>query len=175
MLSKKSQWNSRVIRRPGRPTIDWLCLGALGDPTITLGVLRDGKWVVDTADGLADLEDIRALTFAFPLLKLPYSEVRGVLLQFQKNFADVDFAEFPINRLVVYAISNGGGYWAEQSLKWLPDVDLVGDEKVAVADGLRAIEDDKGLEQKLRHSAARYRRKLESQDDQVPSENDLWL
>lgn len=161
MLMGNNQWASRVIRRPGRPTVEWLCLGALGDPTITLGILRSGKWVIDTADGLADLEDIGALTFAFPLLKLPYAEVREELAQFQNKSLDLDLAEFPINRLVVHAISNGG-YWAEQSLEWLLEVDLDGDDHIAVLDGLRAIENNKVFGQKLRHSARRYRRKLEA-------------
>lgn len=158
--SEISSWCSRTIRRPGRPLVDWLQLGTLGSPEFTVGIVRDGAWVVDTADGLADLQDSRALTFAFPLLNSSVNDVRRQLTEFRQTAGSTARSEFPLNRLVIHAISSGG-YWAEQAFRWLPEIEFDDSESADVLEGLSSIEGDKAFSQKLRHEALRHRRTIE--------------
>jgi len=159
-LSDPGQWNNRIIRRPGRPMIDWCELGTLGVPEVSVGVLRDGSWVVDTADGLADLRDSRALVFLFPILHSSSSEIRKRLSELQRKAMDVHCAEFPFTRLVIQAVI-GGGYWAEQAFYWLPEIDFEDDERQEVLEALRSIETDRTYGQKLRHESRKQRLALQ--------------
>ena len=158
-LSNNNSWSTRKIRRSDRPLVEWLCLGTVGDPEITVGVLKDGSWVVNTADGLADLEDARALTMAFPVLNSSTCNIHERLAEFQENSEIANWKEFPLNRLVVHAISKGG-YWAEQSLPWLSEIELNDCARKAAIDGLIMIENNKEFSQALRHKARRYRQQI---------------
>lgn len=161
MHSEGSSWNAQKIRRTGRPLVDWLRLGTLGDPEVTVGVLRDGSWVVETADGLAELGDDRALTFAFPILNSSIPDFHQRLAQFQSSAENAIWQEFPLGRLIVHAIS-GGGYWAEQSLPWLSKIELDDCANKSIIDGLTAIENNKEFNQTLRHKARQHRRRMEN-------------
>lgn len=159
-MTEKFSWSSREIRRPGRPLVEWLQLGSLGNPEVTVGVLKNGSWVVDTDDGLADLNDIKSLVGAFPMLNYSIYEVQEWLARFKQSTTYVSWQEFPFNQLVIHAISRGG-YWAEKAFAWLSSVDLNDCERKAVIDGLAAIEANKQFNQQLRHKAMRCRRQLE--------------
>lgn len=145
------------MRRAAHPLVEWLKLGTLGSPEITLGVSRSGSWVIDTADGLADAED--ALTFAFPILNSSYDEVHMRLAEFERCVGPSIWREFPLDKLVVHAIL-GGGYWAEQAFPWLQSVILDTDNRKIVMDGLIEIETNREFSQSLRQKARRCRRKL---------------
>ena len=160
MLSENKSWSTREIRRLGRPIVDWLRLGVFGDPEVTVGVLKDGSWVVDTADGLADLDDARALTLAFPILNSSIHEIRDRFTEIEGSLENAVWRDFPWTRLVVHAISRGG-YWAEQSLPWLTEIELDNGARKAVIDGLMAIENNKDFSQELRHKVKRQRRQME--------------
>lgn len=161
MLSESGSWPSREIRRPGRPSVEWLPFGSLGDPEVVLGVLRDGNWVVDTADGLAAFDDERALTFAFPVLNSCIRETREQIRGFMASGRCKSCKEFPLSRLVIQAIQSGG-YWAEQALPWLGELELNSDERAAVIRGMLEIESNKDFSQELRHKVKRSRQKLEN-------------
>ncbi|MEQ8852384.1 hypothetical protein [Gimesia sp.] len=165
MLSgKEPVWVNRVIRRPERPTVEWFSLGTLGSSEITIGVLRDGTWVVDTADGLAHLDETRSLVFILPLLNSTIEELCERLERFinESGVHKTTVPHFPFDRLVVYAVSRGG-YWAEQAFCWLADVDLDVDQTATVIHALLAIEENKTFTQQLRHKARRYRIQMERQ------------
>lgn len=159
MSTEKISWSTRKIRRPGRPLVEWLRLGTLGNPEITVGVLKDGSWVVDTADGLADFDVAMALYVAFPILKCSINELQGRLAEFRMSSQNTILEEFPLSRLVVHAICSGG-FWAEQSLAWLSEIELNACEIQAARDGLMAIENNKLCSQELRHKARHHRRQL---------------
>lgn len=159
MLSESGFWSSRQIRRPGRPSVEWLPFGSLGEPEVIIGVLQDGSWVVDTADGLVSLDDEQALTFAFSVLNSCIQETRQKLSDFKASSQCKCCKEFPLSRLVVHAIQRGG-YWAEQSLPWLAELELNNDEKTAVIRGMLDIENNKDFSQELRHKMKRHRQKL---------------
>lgn len=160
---ENNPWHTRELRTPTRPSVEWLRLGAIGVPECTVGVLKNGTWVVDTADGLADLHETPALTFILPLLNSPTETAREMLANFRRsaNLLQINLDEFPLNRLIVRAISSGG-YWAEQAFRWLPEIDLNVDERAAVIHGLMSIENNKVFNQSLRHEASRHRRQIES-------------
>jgi hypothetical protein len=155
-------WSTRVLRKPHRPIVEWKRLAPLGQSECVFGILRSGDWVVDTADGLADLSDEPTLTFAFRLLSMKMVEVRSCLeLQLVEMGLDRNLVEsFPFVRLVVRAIE-WGGYWAEQSFGWLPEVVLRDTERTAIIEALQRIEHNKEFSQSLRHGAMKKRVQLE--------------
>jgi hypothetical protein len=157
--SENSSWSVRKIRHPDRHLVEWLCLGSLGDPAITVGILRDGSWVVDTADGLASLRDQKALTFAFPVLRSEAGNVRVQLEEFGRVSSDVACGPFPLRELVIHAITTGG-YWAEQAFHWLPVIEIRNCDRASLVAGLLSIENNRDYSQKLRHQAMKQRNKL---------------
>ena len=162
MPGENNPWCARELRTPSHSLAEWLPMGNVGVPECTIGVLKDGAWVVDTADGLADLRETRALTFLLPLLNSTFETVREMLANFQKG-SKLDCVkpnEFPLNSLIVHAVSSGG-YWAEQAFRWLSKVELSANEKIAIINNLTAIENNKVFNQTLRHEARRHRRQME--------------
>lgn len=161
MPSESGSWSMRVIRKPDRPIVEWLALGSLGESELTFGILKDGSWVIDTADGLASLLDVRALTFAFPVLKSSPHSVQERLIEFQRNTNKTSCNAFPMTDIVLHAIGTGG-YWAEQAFPWLSVIQLTDEVKQAAITRLIAIQNNKEFSQTLRHQATKQRKKLES-------------
>ncbi len=134
VLSDSGFWSMRTIRKPDRPIVEWLALGSIGEPEVTVGILRDGSWVIDTADGLASLLDARALTFAFPVLNSPPHVVQERLVGFQRHTNETSCNAFPLTEIVLHAIETGG-YWAEQAFPWLSVIELTDSVKQTAITG----------------------------------------
>lgn len=156
-------WSHRSLRVEGRPVVEWAPVDLLGDPKCAIGVLRNGEWVVDTADGLAPLGDDRSLVFVFPLLNDSFNTLRDQIRSgLDRHGLDVTTVDrFPFSRIVTRAIEDGG-FWAEKSFDWLNAIQLGDSERASAIEGLKHIESDKRYEQKLRHLARLYRARLES-------------
>ncbi len=162
LLSNGNGWCSRVLRKPERPVVEWVRLGGLGNPECSIGLLRNGAWVVDTAAGLADLNESESLTFVLRLLLLHTSEIRECLGSFLHE-ADLDpnlVNSFPFVRLLMRGVERGG-YWAEHSIEWIEQVTIDDQERLTMVDGLKQIESNKDNSQKLRHKAMKHRIRLE--------------
>ena len=161
-LSEDSPWIYRTLRVDGRPMVEWALVGFMGDPECAIGVLRNGTWVVDTADGLVALDDEPSLVFVFPLLNTPLNTLRDQIQSSleQKHLDFTGAQRFPFARIVMHAIE-GGGYWAEKSFDWLDSASLAEIEHARVIEGLKRLEDNRGFEQKLRHAARKHRTQLE--------------
>ena len=78
---------------------------------------------------------------------------------FRRSANDARCNEFPLNELVIHAVSNGG-YWAEQAFPWLSVLELNGGEIGLLIAGLLAIESNKDVSQELRHQAMKQRKQL---------------
>lgn len=160
--SSGSPWNTRSLRVEGHPIVEWAHIDVIGNPQCAIGVLRDGAWVVDTADGLAPLDDDRSLVFVFPLLNESLNTLRDrIRSSLDRSNLDVTNVDgFPFSRIVSRAIE-GGGFWAEKSFDWLKSIQLGDAERASAIKGLKHIESDKSYEQQLRHLARRHRTRLE--------------
>jgi hypothetical protein len=143
--------------------VEWAPIDVMGNPQCAIGVLRDGAWVVDTADGLAPLDNDRSLVFVFPLMNESLNTLRDqIRSSLDRSSLDVTNVHgFPFSRIVTCAI-DGGGFWAEKSFNWLNAIQLGDSERASAIEGLKHIESDKRCEQKLRHLARRHRTRLES-------------
>lgn len=156
----QSSWSTRKIREDESRLVDWIRLGTLGSPEITVGVLRDGTWVLDTADGLVAIDNAKAAALWFPILSCTASEFGEQLENLQKVACYLNFQPFPLRHLVVKAISIGG-YWAEKALAWLPFVELDDFRRKTVVKDLKSIESNAIYSQRLRHLARKCRIQLE--------------
>ena len=160
--TKNFSWDRQVLRRSGHPFVEWCYIGTFGAPEVSVGILRDGSWVVATADGLVDFKNNVALTFVFPILNLQVNSFQERLVDIQKRTKDLVCEEFPLKRIVIQAIVSGG-YWAEKAFSWLPEIKFSQVEKNTIIEGLIAIEKGKKIYgQKLRHEARRQRCKIET-------------
>lgn len=156
--SDDSPWVRRTLRIDGRPMVDWAPLGSMGNPECMLGILRDGTWVVDTADGLVALDEDRSLVFVLPLLSASFADLHAEIQEaLARNRITVAAPRgFPYSRLVTYAIE-GGGFWAEKAFDWLGAVSMSDSEIGRTIGGLKRIEENPSFQQQLRHAARRHR------------------
>jgi len=154
-------WKSREIRKPNKSKVEWLKIGEIGKPAVILGVLRNGSWVVDTCDGLIDLKDDKALTFVLPILNSSMYEFTNKIDNSKCSSEISNWIEFPLQELVVYAIEHGGGYWAEQALPLVLEINIKKESLKLVIQGLKYIEKDKFNDQKFRQKIFVYRNKFD--------------
>jgi len=154
MTSGKMKWTQHKLRQTGYPLVEWLFVAKQAGKSF--GILRDGSWVIETADGLAGLQD-NALIFAYPLLNTTKMDIHEGITVATHGITELSVATFPMKEVIIHAIKRGG-YWAQRAFEWLPELDLEISEIKMLVSAIESIENNKqGTTQNLRHQARKQR------------------
>lgn len=130
---------------------------------VALGLSAEGKWFVDTADGVVDLSDSRSTVFLLRLLELPFEDFEQRYKNALANdpIASLYNSDLPIFEIVAAGLQ-GGSYWMNLAFKWLDYINLTSTQRDYTIRILTKIVDDKSFNQKVRHSAQRKLKELQN-------------
>ena len=122
-------------------------------PDISMGLLKDGNWVVEGKNNTYILTTPKSYRRAVILLERSIYEVNGEIKRFFANLnidANIDLI-FPFVDIVRAGFEFGTLYWAELAFNWFDE--LLVTKKVELRDSLEKIKGEKWISQKLRHKA----------------------
>jgi hypothetical protein len=119
---------------------------------VRFGISDDGRWVLQTNDGLVPLDQADNLTGLLPLLERSPSDVHtSVVRALQVHHLPEAVAEtFPAERLIIFGMNAWGKHWPMMALKWAET--RAATDRVAVV--LRRLVEE-GRTQEIRHGAKR--------------------
>jgi hypothetical protein len=119
---------------------------------VRLGILEDGRWVVQTNRGLVRLDEADNLSALLPLLEGPPSDVHSTLVRAlsARHLPDSLAENFPTEELIIFGLNAWGKHWPMMALKWAES--RIVTDRVAVV--LRRLVDE-GRTQQIRHGAKR--------------------
>ena len=140
--------------------IHWVSVLCIDNPEINVGILQDGRWVVEGKNGLYALNESKSHIKIMALLEKPLNSISDSITSvFKLSSFDVTVYDiFPFVDVVKAGLEQGSEYWAELAFKWFEDLPI--EKKVYLKDSLVGITNAKWASQKLRHKAEREVEKL---------------
>jgi len=131
--------------------IDWNPIELGSD--VAIGISTEGRWFVDTADGVVDLENPKSRIFLLRVLESPASEFQRRLeeaIKKENSRTSCDIPAFPTFELLLAGMQ-AGSYWLEHALNWVDEFDLSEQRSQQISSVLREFVDDKSIPQETRH------------------------
>lgn len=152
-----SLWKTNYLRKSREAAIQWLPLTRLAGKSYAEGVTRDGRWVVETADGLLEIDDSQFPAVVLPMMERSFDDV---IADLRTAFSNIGLSDdlglsFPINSVIACGLSTSS-YWAELAINWIERLSC--DSRLAdtVIPLLKTLIQDKNRQpQRTRHRARR--------------------
>ena len=148
-------WIHGFLRYDVNHTVEWLPLPLDHLLGARIGILHDGRWVIEAHEGLVDVHREGAIGL-LPLLESARDEVEKVISKtiLQCKIVDSSLTDFPFNEIVLQGLRSGN-YWADLALNWIVssvDESLM---NARITEALQALIADKSVKQSTRHHAMR--------------------
>jgi len=150
----------RAAELEGR-SIEWMEALRFGSPERTLGLTREGRWIValdhDQRTELHELAGEAAIA-ALPLLQRPFAEVKVALERRLGSWGTEEAHEPPTDTIYRAALASGSPFWIGAAASWM-DESL---PRSIPAAELRELASSKRLDQSVRHRLLRVAGRLEA-------------
>jgi hypothetical protein len=145
----------RSIMMPSNETVVWLPLIYFNNGNCVMGLSMQGMWVIETKQGLAQLQEPQSFVRTLALLEEPVSVVKQQIHEKLNSDELSTLVEqiFPITDVVGMGLKKGSDYWANLAIDWFSELSIV--QKQQLIDSLDAVSRAKWASQKVRQKANR--------------------
>ena len=142
-------------------SVKWFPIVYFDNPELKIGILQDGRWVVEGKNKLFDLFEPKSYIRVMALLEKPLNTIREIIINFFKltNLSSEVYDVFPFVYIIKSGLEQESEYWAELAFKWFDELPI--EKKELLRDSLIKITKAKWASQKLRHRAIKEIAKLE--------------
>lgn len=140
--------------------IKWIPIICFDNPELKIGLLQDGRWVVEGKNNVFGLFEPKSYIRVMALLEKPLNNICEIIINtFKLSDSNLEVYDiFPFVDIIKSGLEQESEYWAELAFKWFDEIPI--EKKEILRDSLIKITNAKWASQKLRHRAIKEISKL---------------